>query len=162
MKKQTLGWREWVKLPDLHIETIKAKVDTGAKTCALHAFYVEPYENNSESRVRFKIHPYQYDSSIVVECDAPLKDMRSVTDSGGHVENRYVISTVIELGDEVFETELTLTYRESMRFRMLVGRNALNNRFVVDPVKSYLLGRPVENKSINEDDDNEDCDIIQE
>ena len=161
-QKLTLGWREWVCLPELHIDVIKAKVDTGAKTSALHAFYVEAYEQENETWVRFSIHPNQYDHSLVVECNARLIERRKVTDSGGHTEERYVISTPIQLGDEVYETELTLTDRETMRFRMLLGRNALNNRFVVDPVRSYLLGKNNQSsRNTNEEDEDEDSNIIQ-
>jgi hypothetical protein len=139
IKKSMVGWREWIGLPGLNIDNIKAKIDTGAKTCALHAFYVEPYEKGDETWVRFGIHPYQDDLDFSVECHAPLVDRRVVTDSGGHKEERYVIRTKIQMGEQVFETDMTLTDRETMKFRMLVGRNALNTRFVVDPVKSYLL-----------------------
>lgn len=136
----TVGWREWVRLPDLHIDAIKAKVDTGAKTCALHAFYVTPFEENSEKWVRFGIHPNQDESETAVDCVARLSDQREVTDSGGHVEQRYVILTSLVVGDEEFDIEVTLTDRENMRYRMLLGRNALNNRFLVNPVESHLLG----------------------
>ncbi|MDX1302058.1 ATP-dependent zinc protease [Photobacterium sp.] len=149
-KKVVLGWREWVDLPVFGI-AVKAKVDTGAKTCALHAFRIEPYQKEGESWVLFNIHPYQNDVETAVECHARLVDQRDVTDSGGHTEQRYVILTTISIGAEQVEAEVTLTDRECMRFRMLLGRNVLNNRFLVDPVKSYLLGPPFRKKQVDSD-----------
>ncbi len=139
--KSVLGWQEWVGLPDLNIGSIKAKIDTGAKTCALHTYFIEPYKKGTENWVKFCIHPVQDDVSTNIECHAKLVDERNVTDSGGHSELRYVIQTKIIITGEVFEAEVTLTDRESMKFRMLLGRNALKRRFIVDSSKSFLSGK---------------------
>ncbi len=138
--KTVIGWREWVTLPDLAIPHIKAKVDTGAKTSALHAFYVQPFERDGEPWVRFGVHPLQSSVAQVVDCEARVKDVRRVTDSGGHAEMRPVIETTLLVQGEERVIELTLTDRENMMFRMLLGRSALKRRFVVDSGKSFLLG----------------------
>lgn len=141
--KALLGWREWVFLPSLGGFYIKAKTDTGARTSALHAYSVDPFTRNGASWVRFGLHPLQRSTEREILCEAPVKDSRQVTDSGGHREQRYVIEVPIVVQGLAFNTEMTLTNRDTMRFRMLLGRNSLNHRFVVDPAQSFLAGGDV-------------------
>ena len=136
-----IGWREWVALPDLNLPALKAKVDTGARTSALHAFLIEPYEKDGVDMLRFMIHPIQLNDSLEVECHAPVFDFREVTDSGGHREMRYVIQSRLVIGNIEQPVEMTLTNRDTMRFRMLLGRRAMENRFLVDPGASYVNGK---------------------
>lgn len=133
-----VGWREWVRLPGLGIRRLKAKIDTGARTSALHAFHIETFTRNDEPWVRFKIHPKQYRTDLEQVCEARIKDERMVSDSGGHKESRYVIETDIELARMCWPIEITLTARDDMRFRMLLGRTAMNDRLIVNPTRSYL------------------------
>ena len=137
----TIGWREWVALPDLNLPALKAKIDTGARTSALHAFLIEPYNKDGIDMLRFMIHPIQLNDSLEVECHAPVFDFREVTDSGGHREMRYVIQSRLVIGNIEQAIEMTLTNRDTMRFRMLLGRRAMENRFVVDPGASYVNGK---------------------
>ena len=136
-----LGWREWAALPDLGLPAIKVKVDTGARTSALHAFHTEKYEQDSVDMVKFMIHPIQRNYDFHVECHAPLIDFRQVSDSGGHREMRYVIGTSIIIGNNNWPIEITLTNRDNMRFRMLLGRRAMEARAVIEPGASYLNGK---------------------
>ncbi|MBF8999361.1 MULTISPECIES: ATP-dependent zinc protease family protein [Vibrio] len=138
-EKMMVGWRETLSLPSLGIEKINAKIDTGAKTSCLHAFKVEPFTRDEQPWVRFSMHPIQRDDSLVVECEAPVVDERVVRDSGGHEEKRYVIVATIELGQQRWEAEITLTNRENMAFRMLLGRTSMHHRITVDPVASFLI-----------------------
>lgn len=140
-ERKILGWREWAGLPDLGLPAIKAKVDTGALTSALHAYLIEPYTSNGRDMVRFLIHPIQRNEEFSVECRCPVFDFREVTDSGGHREMRYVIQSTIAISGERYPIDLTLTNRDTMRFRMLLGRRAMVDRFLVDPAASYVSGK---------------------
>ena len=135
-----LGWREWVSLPGLGIETIKAKVDTGARTSSLHAFDVVEYREGKQDMVRFKVHPEQRNSKLTVQTRAPICDWRSVKSSSGQSEERPVILTTLEIHGVRWEAELTLTRRDEMGFRMLLGRQATRKRFLVDPGASFING----------------------
>lgn len=143
---EIIGWREWVSLPSLGLIGIKAKVDTGAKTSSLHAFDIHVEKSvTGKLFVHFKIHPIQDELSFVVSCKAPLIDRRIVTDSGGHKEERFVIRTTLELGRLKKKIDLTLTNRETMKYRMLIGRGALS-AFYIDPTQSYLTGKSSKQK----------------
>ncbi|NQV58924.1 MAG: ATP-dependent zinc protease [Alphaproteobacteria bacterium] len=139
--RSRIGWREWVGFPELGIDRIKVKIDTGARTSAIHAFRVRKLEGESEPRVEFYIHPVQYKRRPELYCVAPLVDERIVRSSNGGQEARYVILTPMRLGKKIWPIELTLTDRDQMGFRVLVGRAAIRRRCMVDPGASYLLGR---------------------
>ncbi len=135
--KLALGWREWVALPELGIDRIKVKVDTGARTSALHAFNLHPFHKNGQDWIRFDVHPVQSDDADEISCAAPASDYRWVTNSGGKREKRFVIETAIRVGGQEWPIEVTLTDRDQMGFRMLIGRTAIKGEFVVDPARSY-------------------------
>lgn len=134
----SIGWREWISLPELNIDNIKAKIDTGARTSAIHAFQLKPFKQNNTHKIRFSIHPLQQNNEKIMTCIADISDIRWVTDSGGHREKRYVIHTLMKLGKLKTQIEITLTNRDTMKFRMLLGRRALINHFIVNPANSYM------------------------
>lgn len=140
--KALIGRTEWCALPDLGLPAVKARIDTGARTSALHAFDIEVFKKGEKKYVRFKIHPLQRNSSIVRECVAPLVQKRTVISSNGERENRCVIKTTLVFTGVEIPAEITLTSRHKMRFRMLLGREALKKaRFIVDPAKTHVLGK---------------------
>ena len=146
-QKAVIGWREWVGLPTLGIPAVKVKVDTGARSSSLHAFDVEVFRRKGREWVRFGVHPYQRDSKTTVQGEEELVEMRHVKSSGGHTTHRPVIMTEVSIGDAVHEIELTLVNRDEMGFRMLLGRQAVRGRYLVDSGRSYLLGMgPVRKK----------------
>ena len=141
MEKRVIGWREWLAIPTLGIDRIKAKIDTGARTSALHAYGVEHFLEDGAAWVRFTVHPLQRNNKVVLDCAAPIVDRREVTSSTGHSEHRYVIQVEITLGEESWPIEMTLTDRDQMGFRMLLGRTAVEGRLIVDPDRSYVMGK---------------------
>ncbi|QUY45479.1 ATP-dependent zinc protease [Acaryochloris marina] len=140
-----IGWREWVSFPELGIPQVKAKIDTGARSSALHAFEIERFQQNGKSMLRFKIHPIQKDETTIVTVIAELLEVRQVRDSGGHTELRPVILTEVALSNYSWKVEVTLTDRSSMGFRMLLGRQAVRQRFVIDVGQSYIQNSAPEN-----------------
>lgn len=138
--QSVVGWREWVRLPSVGVDWVKAKVDTGARTSSLHAFDLQVLDDGA--RVRFAIHPWQRGALDERVVELPVHDVRSVRSSSGHAEARYVVLLPLVLAGREVDAEVTLTDRDEMGFRMLVGREALVNGFVVDPALSYVGGRP--------------------
>ena len=136
-----IGWEEWCALKKLGLPAIQAKIDTGAKTSALHAFDIEMYHRKDEKWVRFKVHPLANNKIITHLCHARLVDFRRVTNSGGQQEWRYVITTPLTLGRETWDIQITLTDRSPLSFRMLLGREALRGHVMIDPQKSHVTGK---------------------
>ncbi|WP_425408325.1 ATP-dependent zinc protease [Hyphococcus sp.] len=136
-----IGWREWTSLPDLNVENINAKIDTGAKTSAIHAFRIREIDLEGEPHVEFFLHPVQRRKRPEVYCCAPIADRRVIRSSNGQEEERYVISTRLRMGPRTWKIDLTLTNRDAMGFRMLIGRDALRRKFLIDPGASYLLDK---------------------
>ena len=137
-------------LPELKIPEIKAKIDTGARSSALHAFNIQKFQENSTEMVHFQVHPYQRDSHRTVSATAEVLEWRQVRSSGGHTQLRPAILTVIELGGQQWQIELTLTNRDVMGFRMLLGRQAIRRRFLVDSGRSFLQTHPLKVTANNE------------
>ncbi|MFT5394898.1 MAG: hypothetical protein ACI85N_000077 [Gammaproteobacteria bacterium] len=144
-KKKTIGWKEWVSLPAIGISAIKAKIDTGARTSALHTYQLKRLSKNGKDIVRFNIHPLQKNTDNLIVCESEILDMRTVKDSGGHKEERIFIQTPITIHDKTWDIEISLTSRENMLFRMLLGRTALvSGGMIVSPELKYTAGRQLE------------------
>lgn len=137
-----IGWREWVGLPELGVQKIKAKIDTGARSSALHAWNIEAFEDDGAEWVRFDLHPLQRTDSLIISVVAPLSRRKDVKSSNGQIETRYAIKTKILIGDVKASTELSLTNRDEMGFRMLIGRTAMAKKFLISPDQSFLAGPP--------------------
>ncbi len=136
-----VGWREWVTLPELGTIDVKAKLDTGARTSALHAFDITELTIEGAKWVQFSVHPFQRDDVHSTLCLARLVDRRFVTNSGGHRERRHVIATTLRIGQRDWPIELTLANRDQMGFRLLIGRTAMHHRLIVDPSRSYCASK---------------------
>ena len=136
-----LGWEEWVALPELGLLAVKAKVDTGARTSALHARFVEPFGSGRAAKVRFGVQPIPRRADVEIVCTARVVDRRDVTSSNGERETRYVISTPMRIGDREWPIEVTLTNRDAMSYRMLLGRQAIGVGILVDPAASFRQPR---------------------
>ena len=145
-EKVIVGSEEWCSFPDLGIPTIKARVDSGAKTSALHAINIAPFIKDGENWVKFDINPIQNNVKTIIHCESKLIDKRIVKSSSGFREQRYVIGSELEIGGKNWPIEITLTNRDSMGFRMLLGREAMSGRVLVDPAQKYLLGEPTSDK----------------
>ena len=142
----TVGWQEWLAFPDLGLPAVRAKIDTGARTSALHAHGIEHVERDGETAVQFIVNPLFRGKKLAVRCEAPVVDEREVTSSSGHTELRVVVEAMLRLGvqsdAQEWPVELTLTDRRKMRFPMLLGREAMSGRVLVDSAASFKLGRP--------------------
>jgi ribosomal protein S6--L-glutamate ligase len=139
--KLVVGWHEWCSLPKLGLPAIKAKIDTGAKTSALHAFDIEYYRKNHKDFVRFYIHPVQGDDDLIIRCRAKIIDTRVVMSSNGHKEERFVISTPLTINGRGWDIEVTLSNRDPLTFRMLLGREAMARQVIVDPHRKDIQGK---------------------
>ncbi|MCP4076150.1 MAG: 30S ribosomal protein S6--L-glutamate ligase [Gammaproteobacteria bacterium] len=138
--KIIVGSEEWCSFTNLGVPAIKARVDSGAKTSSMHAFNIHKFRRDGESWVSFEVHPLQNDRRTVIRCERPVIDKRVVKSSSGISETRYVISATMKVGVEKWDIELTLANRDSMGYRMLLGRQAMNGRMLVDPSVSFCLG----------------------
>lgn len=136
-----IGWREWCALPELDIPAIKAKIDTGARTSALHAFNIHLKTKKGQPVVAFSVFPLQGNTQVIVNCESPLVDERLITSSNGHREHRYVILTAIKINNQMRPIELSLSNRDPLKFRMLLGREALKNLAAIDVTRSFCQGR---------------------
>ena len=147
--KTVIGWREWIHLPDMSKRMVKAKIDTGARTSAIHAEDIKIFRRGQKRLVRFKLLPDQKSDrkSKVVEME--MVEKRKVRSSIGHESVRPVVKTVLKIGEYAYPIELTLVNRDIMGFRMLIGRQALKEKFLIDPHKSFLVSKELNRKSLH-------------
>ncbi len=142
-KLPAIGWVEWFSFPRLGIDAIKGKIDTGARTSSIHTWYIEPFFHDGVKMVRFGVHPLQEREDISLICTTEIFDKRRITNSGGHREWRYIIRTPITFRDTTWLVEMTLAKRDTMKYRLLIGRTAIVHRFLVDPSRNYSGGKIV-------------------
>lgn len=143
---RVIGWREWVGLPDLGIRRVKAKIDTGARSSSLHAFDMRTFVRSGRTFIRFRVHPIQRNARKRADCVAELLEFRLIRSSTGHAQTRAVIVTTIEVVGQRWPIELTLANRDEMGFRMLLGREGIRGRFLVDTGRSFYGGQPKKKK----------------
>ena len=141
LAKPIIGWREFASFPQLNLDRVKAKIDTGARSSALHAFNIQELSRQGKQIIRFQVNPQQRDRQTTVTAEAELLEYRRIRNSGGVAQLRPVIKTNIKVGKHIWVIELSLTDRDVMGFRMLLGRQAVRNKFLVDPGGSYLQSR---------------------
>ena len=141
-----IGWREWVSMPRLGIKQTKAKIDTGARSSSLHAFEIESFTKQGKDWVRFQVHPIQRRDDLIVSCEAPIHDVRHIRSSSGEASERFVIRTPISWMGQTWKIDLTLADRSLMGFRMLIGREAIRGRVLVDSGRSYFGPKPSRSK----------------
>jgi len=141
-EKKIISWREWVSLPDLGVEAIKVKIDTGARTSSIHAFRIKEYSIDGERHVKFLLHPLQKRKKPELACSARVIDRRVITSSNGERQKRYIISTTLKMAGKHWPIEISLAARDQMGFRALLGRQAIRGRFLVNPGGPYKLGQP--------------------
>ena len=145
-KSLVIGWREWLALPDLSIRRVKAKIDTGARSSSLHAFDIRPFTRDGKDMVSFRVHPLQRNSRRTVACEAEILEYRQVKSSTGHAQRRPVIVTTVRALGVSWPIELTLANRDEMGFRMLLGREAVRGRFLIDAGQSFCGGVPLKRR----------------
>lgn len=142
MPRQLIGWREWVGLPELRVDAIKAKIDTGARTSAIHAWRIAVHEEKDGQWATFELHPEQRNNKFVIPCRAKVHGTRRIRSSNGQVETRIIVRTTLQLGEDSWPMDLSLTNRDAMGFRMLLGRAALRRHVRINPGRSFLIPRP--------------------
>ena len=147
--KLLIGRDEWVSLPDLSLPMIKAKIDTGAKTSAIHAFNISQKKHRGVDTVFFEVHPLQGNNEIKIHCQSPITDQRIVMSSNGHKENRYVISSKLNIAGVSWPIEITLSNRDPLKYRLLLGREALKKYVLIDPHLSCHQTKMTTKKSLN-------------